>query len=166
MYRMQIDPQARTITQLTQARNFKAADVVLISTNFREDTIRNDIKALPGFVDIVESMGKTVVLTSNSPQFINYGSDTVFDRLLKTHQGTVTSSSIDSIYFKALNESVAKINTRLSLFADRRNLSSHISSSTIKLLLRCRNEVAKLTRPNLRKDFRPSAARHFAALYE
>ncbi len=122
MYRMQIDPQARTITQLTQARNFKAADVVLISTNFREDTIRNDIKALPGFVDIVESMGKTVVLTSNSPQFFNYGSDTVFDRLLKTHQGTVTSSSIDSIYFKALNESVAKINTRLSLFADRRNL--------------------------------------------
>jgi len=122
MYRMQIDQQVRTITQFTQARNFKAADIVLISTNFREDTIRNDMKALPSFVDIVESMGKTVVLTSNAPKFINYESDTVFDRLLKTHQGTVTSPSIDSIYFKTLDESVLEINARLSLFADRRNL--------------------------------------------
>ena len=70
----------------------------------------------------MESTGKTVVLTSNSPKFNNYGSDTVFDRLVKTHRGSVNSQSINSNYFKALDDSVFEINARLVQFARDRHL--------------------------------------------
>ena len=122
IYRMQIAAQGRTISQLIQAENFSAADIILISTNFREDATRNDMKALPNFISKVESMGKTVVLTSNSPRFSNYNSDTVFDHLLKTQRHKVSSEMINSNYFKKLDKDVLLINNRLAFLADQRNL--------------------------------------------
>lgn len=122
MYRMQIDSQEKTVAQLIEAKNFMAADIILISTNFREDVKRNDLKALPHFVDKMESMGKTVVLTSNSPKFINYSADTIFDRLTKTGQERLTPQLINATYFKSLDASVFSTNAQLLHFAEQRNL--------------------------------------------
>jgi len=122
IFRMQIDAEEKDYKDLFSSLNFLAADVILISTNFRNDEGRQDLDALPGFIDKLKSKGKEVWLASNSPKFVSYESETIFDKLLRNNSKEFTPLVVNHRYYLKQLPRVGLINKRLRVIAEDREI--------------------------------------------
>ncbi len=117
------------IKTMKAAPNFKAADVIIISTRFgkldKADRANHvSIKKLPGFIDTLKESGKKVILTSNTPEFFAYkGYDNIFDGYMREKGSLFDKEELNTLYYSMKASDVDEVNNKLREIAQNKNIT-------------------------------------------
>lgn len=128
---IQIGAPSGKMDSLFASPNFKAADIVLISSRYNDNKTRpgylKDFEALPGFIDKLKKANKLVVATSYSVEFHNIRKKPIFDWYKQSrHDEAFSISELETLYFEK-----RKTNT---LERSKGVLSKIVKNKGVKLL--------------------------------
>lgn len=107
------------INVMKASPNFKAADIVLISTRFNNGTTLHRLEGeaitkLPRFIQEIKKEGKTVVLALNTQEFKPYlGYKNIFDGYIRSHKGRLDPEELKSLYYSLKLEVIDDVNRKL-----------------------------------------------------
>lgn len=116
------------VSAMLSSPNFIAADVIVISTRFgsgvdSDRSTHSSIKKLPAFIERLKSEGKTVVLTSNTPEFMSYkGYENIFDGYLQDKRDQYDREEMRTLYYSSLVDVIGEINVVLEEIAQHKNI--------------------------------------------
>ncbi|MEY8214959.1 MAG: acyltransferase family protein [Colwellia sp.] len=105
LYEIQIGAPKKEKRRLFLSPNFKAADIILISSRYNENKQRpgysKDLKVLPRFINKLKKKKKQVVLTSYAVEFHNIDKKPVFDWYIENLRGKDFSKrDLERLYFE------------------------------------------------------------------
>jgi len=110
------------VEALLQSPNYIDSDVVIISTKYtNKKTILNE-NYLPALLEEFNSDGKSVALTSNTPEFETDGTKTIFDVFIEHSGGIFTQKKLNSEYFDGRTYREDNVNKDIEALARRFNL--------------------------------------------
>ena len=110
---IQIGAPDNIIDELLSSPNFKAADIIIISSRYNKNKTRpgyiSDFKALPKFIDILKTKQKQVIVSSYSVEFKNLHKKPIFDWYIQnTSFDKFSISDLENLYFKHRKKATLK----------------------------------------------------------
>lgn len=105
--------------------NFMSADVVIISERYCKQTNEKrlnceQLKALPRLIEKLQQDGKSILLTSNTPEFGQYnGYENIFDGYLREKEDAYSRIELQKLYYRHQEPLVNRINMKLKEVADK-----------------------------------------------